>query len=237
MTTNRLILALLVAIVIIIGLLIYFIPQDSLDSIALKDTIRFEIIKSLLQLLVITIIGTIIAELFKAREFNRQQALILVDLRFKFIDRLGAIYREVKLVRRDFRKAGLSTKFEEKPKFETEQMVQFYKEKMKRLDELQISLEELKKEAEISPAIRAYKVAYTELKRMEDYLRQVVKESEQFSVKLKPGTMLEELKRLDEFTRSSSGKTNVKEDTGKTDYRFKTHLANSYDNILRTLTK
>ena len=237
MTTKKLILTLLIAGVIIIGLIIGFILPKSLDSTDVKDTIRFEIIKSLLQLLVVAVVGTIIAQIVKASEFNKQQALILLDLRMKFLKRLGNIYRKVKSIRRDFRTAGLSTKFTIEPQFDNDEKVEFYKEKMKSLNRLQLNLEDLKKDAEISPAISGYRVVYTELKKMEDYVREVVKESERFAGELKPGSKLADLKRLNEFTKSISNKLPADIDTAKTDYLFKTHFSGPFDNIIEALVE
>ncbi len=246
MTTKKLSLILLLIAFIVVGLIITFSNPFTLNFLTLldenskiKDTIRFEIVKSLLQLLVVTIIGGIIAQLFKAAEFTKQQAQVFLNLRMDFLKRLGVLYSAVKLSRRELRAIGLTTKFGDNPNIDTKEKRQVYIDQMKRLNELQLSLEDLKREAQSSPALFSFKSLSNEVKRMEDYLRQILNEFAQVHPRLKEANNIEltELERLNEFTCSTKQQFQFNRYNSKTDYRFKTHFSQAYDKIISIFTE
>lgn len=245
MTSGKLTLILSITIVVVIGLIIIFINPFTYNKLALldakdiKDTIRFEIITSLLQLLVVVIIGGIVTQLFKAAEFSKQQAQIFLNLRMDFLKRLGDIYSAVKSARRVLRADGLTTKFGGELNLNTLQKQNSYLEHMKSLNKLQLSLEDLKRESQSSPALISYTGLVKELKRMEDYLKQVINEFVPIQARIKDGKKIElkELERLNEFTSTTKKPFTFKSLTKKTDYRFKTHFSQSYKKIIALFTE
>lgn len=232
--------------VIVVGLIITFSNPFTVkfltlldENSKLKDTIRFEIVKSLLQLLVVTIIGGIIAQLFKAAEFTKQQAQVFLNLRIDFLKRLGVLYSSVKSSRRELRTIGLTTKFGNIPSLDTAEKRQVYTDQMKRLNEFQLGLEDLKRETQSSPALLTFKSLYNEVKRMEDYLRQILNEFTEIYPRLKEANNVEftELERLNEFTCSTKNQFDFKHYNSKTDFRFKTHFSQAYDKIISIFTE
>ena len=245
MTSRKLIIILSITIVVVIGLIFIFINPFTYNILALldakdvKDTIRFEIIKSLLQLLVIVIIGGIVTQLFKAAEFSKQQAQIFLTLRMDFLKRLGDIYSAVKSSRRELRADGLTTKFGGELNLNTAPKQKSYQKHMKSLNKLQLGLEELKRESQSSPALISYTSLVKELKRMEDYLKQVYNEFVPIQQRIEEEKTIElnELERLNEFTCSTKQPFSFKSATKKTDYRFKSHFSQSYKKIIGLFTE
>lgn len=156
-----------------------------------------------------------------------------------FLKRLGVLYGAVKSSRRELRRIGLTTKFGNNPNLDTTEKRQVYIDQMKRLDELQLSLEDLKREAQSSPALFSFKNLSSEIKRMEDYLRQILNEFTQIHPRLKEANNIElaELERLNEFTSSTKQQFKFDRYNRKTDYRFKTHFSQAYDKIISIFTE
>lgn len=242
MTTNRLTAILSVGVVIVIGLIILFSRRFSSDIVplfgekeVLKDTIQFEVIKSLLHLLVVIILGGIVAGLFKAAENAKQRTQVLHDLRLNYLKRLGVLYRAAKASRRELRAGGLSTKYENDPNLNTEDKRQLYIDQMKRINKIQLRLEDLKKEAITSPALQPYKSVFHDVEKMEKYLSEILDEFAKAFQKLQKGETInfKRLEKLDEFTGST--RNEITFSSGK-NYRFKSHFSKPYDNVIQAFT-
>lgn len=155
-----------------------FDKQEILDTAMTKETVRFELIKFLLQLLIIIIIGGVI---FKLVEWSREQTRLRIQTRVDYINRLGKIYRTVKLVRRELRAGGLTTKYGRAPNTIRGSYLEVYNLQLKNLNQAQLELEGLKVEAKYLPAFVTSKVTYRSLKAMEEYLSSIVAEYEEMS--------------------------------------------------------
>lgn len=219
-----------------ISLLVFFIFYHfptNLSDIG-KDTVRFEIIKSLLQLIVIAIIGGVITYLFKLQEENRKQEQIKEDIRIDYFKRLGSIYRSVKRVRRVLRAEDLVSG--NTPKFLTEIQVDLYLGQLDKINNAQLELEGLKIEASGMSAFAGLYKIYRSLKTMEKYLRELLKEYERFSPLLKSNFKVEfsNFERLKEFT-GSTDETHSFTVNPERVYRFKADFADQYASVIKTL--
>lgn len=140
-----------------------------------KETVRFELIKLLLQLLVVIIIGGVILKLV---EWSREKTRLRAETRIDYINRLGKIYRTVKLARRELRAGGLTTKYGIPPNTIRGKYLEVYNVQMKSLNQAQLELEGLKVEAKRLPAFVTSRNTYASLKAMEEYLNTIVEEYE-----------------------------------------------------------
>jgi hypothetical protein len=246
-------------------LIIYFVStinisatvhESPIDDPAVKDTIRFEILKNLLDLLLIVIAGGFIAYLFKSREETlknetvekehlRNELQTLNEIRVNYFSRLANIYRTVKLVRRTLISGGLTSQFENQPAKKIEDnFSSLYLTQMQLLNESQLALEGLKIESKSLPALTKLSIIDSSLSTMEDYLRQILKEFESVSPYLMEGKSLNliDLQRLDEFTSepdrmfsfSTNGKSNEK-NINRENYRFKKDFSAQYNYVINAI--
>jgi len=228
MSNKKLIFVLLTVIVPTLLLIVYLIlsvdnptlfPIDNKD---IKDTVRFEILKYLLQLFIVLIIGGMVAYFFKSREKGQEKERTRNEIRVNYFNRLGAIYRDVKSIRRTLAAEGLSGKYGASPSIITKQQKDLYSEQMKLLNHSQLLLECLKVESSSIPAIIKFENVGTLLCQMEDYLRQILREYE--AMKTVTDMNYSNLVKLDEFTNSGR-------------YGFKENFAKSYQVIIETIGK
>jgi hypothetical protein len=211
-----------------------------------EETIRVEIIKSLLQLAVVIIIGTIVTALFKAVERSseqllkeaeqiRQQSRLRAETRVDYINRLGDLYRNIKSSRRALRAFGLTTKFitSHTPISINSNQINMYREQMERINEAQLELEKLKIEAKNLPNFASLKGVPENLESMEKYVGKIVSEFEEAFPLLESKRSIPPhmLKHLEEYT----GDTD-RQNYG-TKYRFKKHFAEPYDEVIAIISK
>jgi len=239
MSNKKLIFALLIIILPTLLLIVYLIfSADSsalspIDNKDMKDTIRFEILKNLLQLFIILIIGGLVAYLFKSREEARKEAKIHKEkeqeaernrneIRIVFFNRIGEIYRNVKSIRRALIAAGLTNRYNAAPSKMSKQQIDLYCEQMKLLNDNQLLLECLKIESMSIPVIAKLDDIQALLYKMENYLRQILKEYE--AMKTATSVNYDNLTKLDKFTSPSEN-------------GFREHFATPYRDIIKTIGK
>lgn len=224
---------LLVALLLIaIVMLIYWLWEPASANGDQANLAR-ELVKSLMQLGLITVVGSLVAAWFKyyweeesrererLRELARERGLIYRD----YISRLGNAYREVKAIRRTLRASGLRLKAELPAVVVTGPLLELYKEQMSRINQAQLQLEGLKIEARSHPELRETKGIYSHLKNMEKYLGPLISEYEGII----QDVPLSYLVHLDEFTDSSDAKEK------STKRRFEAHFASAYGEVVRLL--
>lgn len=264
MSTKKLVTILLVVFILTLLFIAFFsfhfdfILTSLLDDKSIKDTIRFEIIKSLLSLLVVALIGGLITYLFKSREetrkreYDRQderrkQEQIRIDIRMDYFKRLGIIYRNIKNARRTLRAGGLTTAYQSnqdqvKPLSVSGTLLSLYKEQMEVVNKYQLELEGLKIESKSLPAFVHLNNVYTYLGTMEDYLRKILNEFEAKSPLLNSESPVyfNELERLDEFTGRTTKNRVFKFSGGEPPaiyYRFTESFSNLYDKVIEEIGK
>lgn len=250
---NKILFILIVFVVLILIAITYFILgipvatdfTNPLDNTFVKDTIRFEILRNLLQLLLIVIIGGFITYFLKLAEEQRVQKRELekaikeeqqqdINIRTKYFYRLGEIYRSVKNIRRTLCAMGLTTK-SKKDIVITEELSLLYAEQMQLLNQYQLMLEGLKIESKSIPSLSKITELQELLFKMEDYIRQILKEYERVILNLKTSSRkLSSLEKLNEFTTSVKADFvfSNKADAGK---RFYNDFALSYRRIVGIL--
>ena len=264
MTTQKLIRILSVIFILILCFLIFFsfrlnIQLDPLlDNTSIKDTLRFEIIKSLLNLMTVALVGGLIAYLFKLREATqkeeyvqkdeqRKQEQIRIEIRIDYFKRLGIIYRNIKNARRALRGGGLTTAYpgnlaDTKSLLISGDLLELYKKQMKVVNKYQLELEGLKIESKSLPAFVHFNNIETYLGRMEDYLRKILNEFEDKSPLLnnKQPVHFTELERLDEFTGRTTKNRDFKFSGGKPPdvyYRFTESFGDLYKKVIEEIGK
>lgn len=173
----------------------------------LSSKIQLEIVKSLLQLLVIIIVGGGIAAIFKWIEGKREITSIRAATRVDYFRRLGNIYRIVKAARRELRSGGLTNIYKEPISLDKNQ-IQLYCQQMESINEAQLELEGLKIESKSLPDFLSLGGISDQLNLMENYLREILHEFEEFAPKFKNDSCFNftDFKKLNEFT----GKTHEK---------------------------
>jgi hypothetical protein len=237
---------LLVILLLIAAIAIYCLWGPAVRAEGLER----EIVKSLFQLSLITIIGGTAAawskhlweeevrqrdavreEQARERDRLREAAAQRTAIYRDYMARVGAAYRSAKLIRRTLRAEGLWPAGGGAVNTLTAPNALAYGEQMRRLNEVQLTLEDLKMEAKHHPELREKAELYKFLLEMEHYLRDITSEYEETMAKLRGGAQpaLSNLKYLDEFTDSSNAK-------GKqTKLRFEQHFASAYGEVARLL--
>src|SRR5262245_32955193 len=161
--------------------------------------IRLEIIKSLLNILVVVIIGTAVTALFKSHERNLEESQLRVQTIIDFKNRLSKIYNRVKLSRRNLYAEGLRHKDNiVSGNFNAEQ-IELYKQEMKKINLIQLELEGM---AELRE--KTDRQAASHLTLMEQYLNKILDEFKRLNLDLKnpDNVPLGDFPRLIEFTSS-----------------------------------
>lgn len=218
------------------SLISYFVYNS--NDTDLYGKIRLEIIKHLLQLAVVIIIGGVIAALFKAVEQEREQSRVRAETRADYLKRLGNLYRNVKAARRLLRAGGLTLKYENNSdNIINQNQVKLYENQIEQINEAQLELEGLKIEAKSLPAFVPIGDVHIKLKLMEDYLRKILNESEATQPLLQNGKDIKfcELERLNEFTGTTKGEFEFKDNTESV-YRFKTHFSKPYYEVVKSVS-
>jgi len=238
MSNKKLIFALLIVIIPTLLLITYLIVSvdnstlSAIDNKEMKDTIRFEMLKNLLQLFIVMIIGGIVAFFFKSREEAKKEESVQKkkeqevernrnEIRIDYFNRLGKIYRDVKSIRRILVAEGITSGYKDPPSIMSKQQIKFYCEQMKLLNDNQLLLECLKVEAMSIPEIVKLQNVEKLLFKMEDYLREILNEYEEIKKK-ETIVNYSNLIKLDEFT-------NLPE------YGFFDNFSTPYRTIIKTI--
>lgn len=225
-----------------LGLLLYFVWTDSTSPSDLEQKIIVEGAKSLMQLIVVILIGGGVAAIFKAfqyssavREGNEQRAReerkTRTDIRIHYLARVGKAYRNAKGTRRALRAGGITTKFGSGPEILSAKQLKIYEQQMLILDISQLELEALKIEAASLPDLLGLSGLIDLLASMEKYLRKVVQEYEKTSASIADGAttiIFRDLERLIEF----SGATDTERADG-----FERRLASPHDKVIGLISK
>lgn len=245
MSNRKLVFVLLGIIIPTFILVIYLIfsIDNSIDKIILnvKDTVRYEIIKNALHLLVIVIVGGMVAYVFKSREETKKQENVQKEqekehhrreIRVEYFNRLGKIYRDVKSIRRALIAGGLTSRYCSPPSVITERQLDIYREQMNLLNANQLLLECLKIESKGIPTIALLEEVSTLLYQMENYIRQILKEYEKINAiaSIHYSTLI----KLDEFTYSTSKDFDFPPDFDK-GYRFIECFSIPYKKIIEII--
>jgi len=237
MSNKKLIISLVIITVItltLIAFLFFTIPDcNKIDSILVKDTVRFEILKSLFQLLFVIIVGGVIAYFFKSQEKEKEKRSQINKIRVDYLDRLGKIYRNVKKTRRVLTAGGLTSKYNNPPSIMSEQLIRLYCQQMECLNNYQLELECLKIESQSIPAIVNLKEIRTSSRKMKIYLREILHEYEQIAFEFDNNTEISysNLVHLDEFTYSATKEFEFPDNYDQR-YRFQENFAIPYDIII-----
>jgi len=250
LTTLNLIGILTLLFLVVLVILLYFIDDNPLPNDS-EQKIRVEIIKGLVSVLLATIIGGTVAALFKAHERNVEQSKIQTQVKLKFVDRIGELYRLIKKLRRKLREEGI--KMNEKLKLElTEKQYKFYANQMDVLNDVQLEIEGFKIAVENNYLFPDFKQITEHLERMEVYLNKIHEEFEKQNPKIELSEKIDmnPFDFLKEFTFSAKNeyltrefisknglnKYEPKGPKGETHYCFKYIFSNSYGKLLKELS-
>lgn len=254
MGRNKLAYVIAIVFFAILAVLILFIPgvwggKGPIDY-PIPNTVRLEIIKGLLQLLVVVVIGGSVAYFFKLQEENRKKALeaeaearkedkLKSEIRMEYFKRLGNSYRKVKNARRILRAGGLTSKYNNTPLALSEMQSVLYIQQLEELNQAQLALEELKIEAGSLPAFIDIDNVPGCLKTMEEYLRRLLKEFERVSPLLKSKQQVDfmSLERLDEFTGTTDRDFKFLDPDPKKCCRLRKDFSEPYAGVIKTLSE
>ena len=244
MTTRKLMTILICAfaatlLILLLTLYFAFCVTKSISTTS-KGDIWVEIVKVLLQLLVVIIIGGLVTFLVKAAEQRRQELRVRADKRADYLNRLGRLYRSAKAARPCLRAGGLTSRFERPPHQMDEGQAHLYKTQMERVNEAQLDLEGLKIDAKSLPAFVEFQALPVELERMEDYLSKILTEFEENCPLFQKGESVtfDALERLDEFTGKVGRQFEFSHCSEKTrGYRFKEDFSGRYRAAVEIVSK
>jgi hypothetical protein len=207
--------------------------KKELDTIG---TIRTEVIKSLLQILVVALIGGTVAATFKAFEKNRENSQIRIKTKIDFTKQLYKLYRTIKSIRRKLKSKGIVAKHEDDNIVLNKGQLDIYIEQLDVLDEIQLELEGLTIEAANFRLFDECERLTEYLKKMCHYVRQINEEYEKLnqSFDMTAGVNLITLEHLQEFT-FSAGKPFTFKKKQRVGHRFKSNLSEPFHEILKIL--
>lgn len=250
LTTTGLIGILVILFLVTLGILNYFVTKSLLPNDS-DGKIRVEIIKSLLEILVVIIIGGTVAALFKAYERNIEQTKIHTQTKLDFIKRIGELYRLAKKTRRKLKEEGITISSKDAKLELSEKQYKFYANQMDVLNDVQLEIEGFKIAAENSFLFPNSKPIIEHLERMEGYLNKIHGEFEKQNpgIKISEKIDLNNFNLLKEFTYHATNdlltdkliseyklkKYEPKGPEGETHYCFKNIFSNSYGNLLKDL--
>jgi hypothetical protein len=260
---NKILLFFLVSILLTLALILYFLPViennsttvSIIDQTGLTDTIRFEIIKSLLQLLIVVIIGALITYFIKLDEDTRKDKSdkkktelerynVMRREQMDFVKRLRKLYSAAKSCRRKLKAAGFKIDDSKEKISFNEGQHKFYTTQINLINEIQLTIEDLRDEVNISSDLEPIKKGVTEeLKKMEHYLNEIIKEFRDYGslkdkedenfVKIKK----DELSQLIEFISSTKENREVSGDQDNSELHFKKNFSMPYHKIVDVVTE
>jgi hypothetical protein len=173
---------------------------------------RMEVLKHLLDLIVVVLIGGVITALFKASEYNRDsvakareetslRARLRAQVQEDYLRRLGVQYRSVKASRRTLVAAGITGKRLDVGILDAAQ-VGVLESEMKNINKAQLELEGMQIESKHLPTFVGVGDLKSPLHVMERYLRELLSEYEKWMPELRAGAKIPfpTLEKLIEFT-------------------------------------
>jgi len=231
MSLKKITIALSIAFFISLIAMIYFLYYNPLPNDT-EGKIKVEVIKYLMQLMVVVILGSIVAVLFKAEEISRKEKEFQeekqIEIRNDFMKRLSKFYYKIKFVRRTMRAGGLTTKYGKMPDKLTRDQILLYKNQIEIINEVQLGIEEMKLEIENFNEL-IFQGVSGNMSKMERYLAKILDEFEiTFPLfDINQSISFEQLKCLKEFTDSTKdGDISL----------FKSNLSNPYYSAIKTLS-
>jgi hypothetical protein len=226
--------------------LTFYFVSNAPGTIDSTEEIRIEIIKSLLEILAVTLTGAVVAALFKAYERNQEQLQVRTQIRLDFINKISRHYRTIKKIRRALRWHGIRMGRDDTKLILNKEQIDFYAKQMGDLNDVQLEIEGFKIRAENSFLFENSEPFGEHLWRMENYLNQIVKEFESYHHKLQQNGEgdLANFPYLREFTSGASNnliKESVEYNLKTTNedslsYCFKKEFSLSYRKILEKIT-
>lgn len=145
-----------------------------------KDTIEFEIVKSLLQILAVLVLGQVVSLVVAMFNIDRQKAEARTEFQRDILHRLIRTYIAVKKHRRLLRAKGLTPPYTGEIQKDTVVRFDAYDEQMQLINEIELEIEAIRHEVESSPTTFSDSQSLARnLQQMEDYLRKLIKLYEQ----------------------------------------------------------
>jgi len=176
MNIIRLILILSIILVFsIIGIYILIykgIPYD------INNTIRFEIIKSLLGIISISVIGGVISAILKSYERSREQSNLRVQAKIDFMKKTDELYRTIKSSRRKLIANGIKALNPPLLILIDQKQIQIYLKEMEIVNGIQLEFEGMSVSLKNHKLFNYPKEVLENIEKMEKYLRKLLKESE-----------------------------------------------------------
>ena len=198
-----------------------------------KDTVEFEIFKSLLQIITVLILGQIISLVVALFNYNRQKAEARREFQKYIVQRLIRVYVATKSQRRLLRAKGLDPPYIGSIQPNTYVAFDVFDKQMQLINETELKLETIRHEVEASPDIFTnFKELTGYLKGMEDYLRELIKLYEQKHATFSGKGSRVELDKLSLPTISLRDFVGEAEDS-----RFVKEFASLYDKASDAITK
>jgi hypothetical protein len=227
---------LLLAAAVIIVFLIVFINLATIDR-ARTEEIHFEILKSLLELLVITVSGAYVGLLVNGVEDKRIKDRVADETRTKYLKRLGEQYRKVKTARRMLRGHGLSTKNGSAIPLSAV-TAPYYYEQIKVINHAQLEFEGLAIEASKLPEFITFRSIKANLTTMQEYLNLIVSEFEEKNPLLQQSVSIpfDDFGRLKEFTGKIPGRSKMAE-MDSAEYHFKESFSDVYESTVGIISE
>ena len=145
-----------------------------------KDTIEFEIVKSLLQILTVLILGQIISLVVAQYNLNHQKNEARTEFRKNIRHRLTQAYITIIKHRRLFRAKGLTKPYAGVIQTGTNVRLEAYEEQMKIINETEAEIKAIRTDIKSSGDIFSSSDSLIEkIGKMDDYLRRLIKIYEQ----------------------------------------------------------
>lgn len=190
-----------------------------------KNTIRFEIIKSLLGVISIAIIGGVISAILKSYERSREQSNLRVQAKIDFMKKTDELYRAIKSSRRKLFANGIKPWDIAFIIPINQEQIQVYLKEMEIVNNIQLEFEGISVSVNNHKLFNYPKAVSENIKQMEKYLRELLKESEDNFVVLNKAEYvnLNTLPILEDFTNK------------KADSNFQIKFSKSYYEIISHL--
>ena len=165
LTFGSIIIASVIAIVVILSV---FKPT--------KDSIEFEIVKFLLQILTVLVLGQVVSLVIAQFNYNRQKTEARTEFQRDVLRRLVRNYTAIKKHRRLLRAKAFAPPYSGEFQKETVVQLDAYDEQMQLINEVELEFENIWQEIESSPDLFSNSKSLAEyVERMKDYLRSCLK--------------------------------------------------------------
>lgn len=140
-----------------------------------KDSIEFEIVKSLLQILTVLVLGQVVSLVIAQFNYNRQKAEARTEFQKDILRRLVRNYTAIKKHRRLLRAKALEPPYDGKFQEKTVVLFDSYDEQIQLINEVELEIENIWQEIDSSPNLFNNSKSLAEyVERMKDYLRDLL---------------------------------------------------------------